>query len=145
MGVGGTLTVVMAVESISQETSVAVLQNQYPRTLERPAAQPVKLPVTHRRYLTYNRAAERARKLSLTLCAAAASLLVLYIAGHARMTAVNYQRVQIISQTRGLKAQNELLRTEILPKTDQSAVDAWAKAHGMTLDTGAAIVLQGQR
>ena len=124
---------------------MAVLQKQYPRTLERPAAQPVKLPVTHRRYRTYNRASERARKLSLTLCAAAASLLVLYIAGHARMTAVNYQRVQIISQTRGLKAQNDLLRAEILRKSEQAAVDAWAKAHGMALDTGAAVVLQGQR
>src|SRR5688500_5245930 len=145
MGVGGPLTVVLAVESISQETSVAVLQKQYPRTLERPAAQPVKLPVNHRRYRTYNRASERARKLSLTLCAAAASLLVLYIAGHARMTAVNYQRVQIISQTQGLKAQNQLLRSEILRKTDQAAVDAWAKKHGMVLDSGAAIVLQRTR
>lgn len=124
---------------------MAVLQKQYPRTLERPAAQPVKLPVNHRRYRAYNRAAERARKLSLTLCAAAASLLVLYIAGHARVTAVNYQRIQIVSQTRGLKAQNRLLHAEILRKTDQSAIDAWAKKHGMALDSGAAVVLQGKR
>ncbi len=124
---------------------MAVLQKQYPRTLERPAAPPVKLPVIHRRYRTYNRASERARKLSLIMCAAASSLLVMYIAGHARMTAVNYQRVQIISQTRALKEQNEGLQAEILRKTDRSAVDFWAKKHGMVRDSGAAIVLQSHR
>src|SRR5438309_1699591 len=82
----------------AQEKSVAVLQRQYPRTFERPAAPSlpsVKLPAVHRRYRAYTRGSERARKASLFLCLAAASLLVLYIAGHARMTAVNYQRVQI--------------------------------------------------
>lgn len=123
---------------------MAVLQKQYPRTIERPAAPPVKLPVNHRRYRTYNRASARARQLSLLLCLAASSLLVLYIAGHARMTAVNYQRVQIISQTRGLLEQNGLLQAEILRKSDQAAVDSWAKTHGMVRDSGAAIVLQGQ-
>jgi cell division protein FtsL len=75
------------------------------------------------------------------ICLTVLSLLVLYIAGHARMTAVNYQRVQILSQARGLKTQNDLLQSEILRKSDQTAVNAWAKAHGMTLDSRAAFVL----
>jgi len=123
---------------------VAVLQRQYPRTFERPAAPSlpsVKLPAVHRRYRAYTRASERARKASLCLCLAAASLLILFIAGHANMTAVNYQRVQILSQARGLKAQNDLLQSEILRKTNQAEVAEWAKSHGMVMDSRDAIVL----
>ena len=75
------------------------------------------------------------------LCMLSAVLLVLYIAGHARMTAVNYQRVQIMSQARSLREQNQLLRSDIIRLADQSSVAAWAKANGMVLQTGSAVVL----
>ena len=120
---------------------MAVLQKQYPRTLERQAAPPVRLPVTHRRYRTYTRAAKRARTISLCACLASAALLVAYIAGHARMTAVNYQRVQILSQTRSIQKQNYWLQSDILRKKDQAAVEAWARHHGLILDTREPLVL----
>ena len=120
---------------------MAVLQKQIPRSFERPAARPIKLPATHRRYRTYNRAFERARRYSLAAGATAALLLVLYIGGYARMTAVNYQRVQILSQNRGILAQNDLLEAEILRRTDKAAVAHWAKTHNMVMDSNAALVL----
>ena len=81
------------------------------------------------------RAAERARQASLIACAAGASILVLYIAGHARMAAVNYQRVKISAQVRDLRAANDRLHSEIIGASGKASVAAWAKAHGMVLES----------
>ena len=117
---------------------MAVLQRQYSRPFPRPAAPPVPritLPTHRTRSRTFTREAERARQASLLACLVAASLLVLYIAGHARMTAANYQRVKILSQIRDLRAQNKGLQTEIFRMTEKAAVADWAKRHGMILDS----------
>ena len=126
---------------------MAVLQKQFTRYPQRPAAKsgiagsPIKLPVNHRRYRAYSRASERNLRRSLMTAAALSSLLVAYIAGHAKMTSVNYQRVQILNQTRDLTAQNSSLTKMILRRTDEATVDAWAKAHGMVSDSSEAFVL----
>ncbi len=109
----------------------------YPRAL--PAPRPVIVrPVAGRMAA---RQALPSLRVSLAIGGAAIALAVAYVGGYARMTGVNYRKVRIQQAAGALLTQQQLLHSEIILRTDERTVAAWAEAHGMQLAGAESVVV----
>ncbi len=120
---------------------MAILQREFPRTFERPAARPVLLPEARVRRRVASRGVEAAHSHSMLAFAVAAASLVMYISGYARMTGVNYQHVKIRHSISTLESQHQLLATELIRRSHKEAVEAWASSNHMAPPSIPAVVL----
>src|SRR5437868_9505568 len=68
---------------------------------------------------------------SFSVIAVVALVAIIYISGFMRMTAVSYQRSQIMSQVRNLQVKEQLVQTKLTEGTVKEAVAGWADANGM--------------
>ena len=109
---------------------MAIAQRQVPRIYQRPAARPAGSVHARPAGRARRRASIRLRSEPLAAYAGLALALILYVAGYARLTAVNYQRVKINRQIGKLEAREQLLRSEVLRLKQRDVVAAWASANG---------------
>jgi hypothetical protein len=82
-------------------------------------------------------AAPFAAAVSLTI------ILSLYIAGYALVASANYDLVHLKDQLRGVRAENELILTDINNRRCTEAVATWARTNQMVDDGAAPVVIVG--
>ena len=73
--------------------------------------------------------------------AALAMVIIVYISGFARMTAVSYQRARIMQQISDLQVKSQIVQTNLSERTLKEAVASWAGTNGMEPANGRAFVL----
>ena len=56
--------------------------------------------------------------------------LVTYISGYAQMTGAGYQRVRLQAQQRGLRAEQNVLHSELILHRTREEIQTWASSHG---------------
>lgn len=125
--------------AIAQRPLPGVMSRTSARTIPAPQARP-RAQVRARR-----RVAHRPLIASIGAAVVLAATLLAYVAGHAQMTAVNYQRVRLVRQMQSLQAQQQQLKAELIKRRNRDAVEAWAKANGMVRAEGAQMVLGRSR
>jgi hypothetical protein len=118
---------------------MAAIQSQLPAGFRRSQQRTLVLP---ERKIRRTRSVTIPDLPALTATLAGAALIVIiYISGFARMTAVSYQRALLMQQIGDLRVKSQLVQTKLTERTVKDVVATWALENGMSPANGHALVL----
>ena len=110
---------------------MAIAQRPYPELLSRPAARPTsrRIPAPRTRRAG-SRLAIGPFLRPMLVASGLTVALVTYISGYAQMTSAGYQRVRLQAQQRGLRAEQNVLHSELILHRTREEIQTWASSHG---------------
>jgi hypothetical protein len=109
---------------------VAIAQRPYPELLPRPAARPLprRVPAS-RPYRAGSRVAIGPFLRPMLVASGLTVALVTYVSGYAQMTGAGYQRVRLQAQQRGLRAEQNVLHSDLILHRTREEIETWAAGH----------------